>query len=63
MGPSFKEKFAEIHTCRSCEQCTRPTQKNTDALVCCFQCNLRVCLDTAYFAENGKLITKNIVTK
>ena len=27
MQPSFKEKFAEIRTCRSHEQCTGPTQK------------------------------------
>ena len=31
LGPSFKEKFAEIYTCGSCEQCTGPTQKNAAA--------------------------------
>ena len=39
VGPNFKEKFVEICTCWSCEQCMRPTQKNADAHVCCFQCN------------------------
>ena len=39
VGPNFKEKFAEICTCWSCEQCMRPTQKNADAHVCYFQCN------------------------
>ena len=29
MGPSFKEKFAKIHTCRSCEQYIEP-KKNTN---------------------------------
>ena len=27
MGPSFKEKFVEIRTCESHEQCMGPTQK------------------------------------
>ena len=27
MGPNFKEKFAEIRTCKSREQCMGPTQK------------------------------------
>ena len=27
VGPSFKEKFTEIHTCGSHEQCTGPIQK------------------------------------
>ena len=27
MGPSFKEKFTKIRTCKSREQCTGPTQK------------------------------------
>ena len=30
VGHSFKEKFAEFHTCGSREQCTRPNQKNAD---------------------------------
>ena len=28
MRPSFKEKVAEYSTCRSCEQCTGPIEKN-----------------------------------
>ena len=27
--PNFKEKFDEVHTYRSCEQCMRATQKHT----------------------------------
>ena len=37
--PNFKEKFVEIRTCGSHEQCTEPTQKNADMQVPCFQCN------------------------
>ena len=34
--PNFKEKFVEIHTCRSREQCTKFTQKNANVHNCCF---------------------------
>ena len=34
--PNFKEKFAEIRICRSCEQYRGPTQKSADVHVCCF---------------------------
>ena len=27
IGPSFKEKFVEFHTCEFREQCTRPSKK------------------------------------
>ena len=39
VGPNFKEKFVEICTCGSHEQCMGPTQKEVDADVICFQCN------------------------
>ena len=37
MEPSFKVIFAEFPTCESCEQCTGPTQKMSNALTFNFQ--------------------------
>ena len=39
VGPGFKEKFVEIRTCGSYEQCTGLIQKKADAQAPCFQCN------------------------
>ena len=38
----FKKKITEIRTCGSHEQCTRPTQKMSDAKNFHFQCNPNV---------------------